>query len=56
MVSAELVVNALGTRCGTVEEIYRLCRPHTVGMQWAVLVYVGFVTAGALLGSLLRLP
>lgn len=56
VVSAELVVNALGRRCGTVAEVYGLCRPYSLGMQWAVLVYAGFVVAGALLGSLLRLP
>jgi hypothetical protein len=56
LVSAETVVNALGTHCRTVAEVYGLCRPHSVGMQSAVLVYAGFVVAGALLGSLLRLP
>jgi hypothetical protein len=55
LVAAEAVVNSLGVRCATVAEVYGLCRPHSLGTQWAALVYGGFVVAGALLGSLLRL-
>jgi hypothetical protein len=53
-VVAQHIVSALGTRCGTVEELYGVCRPHALVTPWAVLIYLGFVVAGALLGWTLR--
>lgn len=52
--SAQHVVSALGSRCGTVEALYGVCQPRAPATPWAVLIYVGFVVAGALLGWTLR--
>ena len=51
---APLVVSALGTHCGSVEALYAVCRPRPLVAPWAVLIYVGFVVAGALVGWTLR--
>jgi hypothetical protein len=52
--SAQHLVSGLGTHCGTVEALYKVCEPRTLATAWAVLIYVGFVVAGALLGWTLR--
>ena len=51
---AQHLVSALGTHCGAVEELYGVCRPRALATPWAVLIYIGFVVAGALLGWTLR--